>query len=69
MYISARERKMLEMLLNSDNETTVGEIAEILNVSDRTIRRDLKGTETLFRQFGLSLKKIAGNAIIISGAE
>lgn len=69
MYISARERKMLEMLLNSDNETTVGEIAEILNVSDRTIRRDLKGTETLFRQFGLSLKKIAGIGIIVSGDE
>ena len=69
MYISARERKMLEMLLNSDNETTVGEIAEILNVSDRTVRRDLKGTEMLFRQFGLSLKKIAGIGIIVSGDE
>ncbi|MBB6284140.1 BglG family transcription antiterminator [Geobacillus subterraneus] len=67
MYVSARERKLLERLLADDREMTVGELAEELNVSARTIHRDLQGLESVLRRYGLELVKKAGVGIRLVG--
>lgn len=69
MYISARERKILDVLLSHEKGITVGEIAAMLDVSERTIHRDLKGLERLLEDYELALVKKAGVGIQISGEE
>ncbi|WP_080844298.1 BglG family transcription antiterminator [Cytobacillus gottheilii] len=69
MYISARERKILELLLLQPGETTVKEIAKELEVSSRTIHRDLKGVEEILKEYGLELNKKSGIGIGVTGEE
>ncbi len=69
MYISARERKILDILLSHDKGVTVGELAEQLDVSNRTIHRDLKGIERILEEYRLRLVKKAGVGIQITGEE
>ncbi|MFD1737832.1 BglG family transcription antiterminator [Bacillus salitolerans] len=67
VYISARERKILEFLLAKTDESTVKELAKALEVSPRTIHRDLKGVESTLHDYGLVLDKKAGIGIQITG--
>jgi mannitol operon transcriptional antiterminator len=67
MYISARERKILDMLLVHDQGIPVRELAEQLNVSNRTVHRDLKGVERILEEFHLQLIKKSGFGIQIAG--
>ncbi|MCM3716934.1 BglG family transcription antiterminator [Fictibacillus phosphorivorans] len=67
MYISARERKILEFLITRDEGATVKVIAEALSVSARTIHRDLKGVEDILKEYGLQLHKKSGIGIQITG--
>ncbi len=69
MYISARERKILETLLTADRETTLQEIADDLDVSVRTVQRDIKGAEALLRKFGILLDKKPGNGLKTTGTD
>ncbi|MBP3950981.1 BglG family transcription antiterminator [Bacillus suaedae] len=69
MYISARERTILEVLLRKEDETTVKELAKELNVSSRTVHRDLKGVEDILHDVGLALNKKSGSGIKIIGEE
>ncbi|MCM3603273.1 BglG family transcription antiterminator [Robertmurraya korlensis] len=68
MYITARERKILEVILLSEEETTVSSIAKILNVSSRTVHRDLKGVEEILKSYDLSLSKQSGVGILVKGS-
>ena len=63
MYISGRERKILEMLLSTDRDTTFQDLAEVLDVSIRTIQRDIKGTEAILRDSGILLQRKTGNGL------
>ncbi len=67
MYIAARERKILELLLMKSEETTVKEISSELDVSPRTVHRDLKGVEDILTEHGLQLVKKSGIGIQVSG--
>ncbi|WP_243299040.1 BglG family transcription antiterminator [Bacillus litorisediminis] len=67
MYISARERKILELLLNHHEEMTVKDLANELAVSPRTVHRDLKGVEEILQENGLELNKKSGIGIQITG--
>ncbi|MCH1627441.1 BglG family transcription antiterminator [Ferdinandcohnia quinoae] len=69
MYISARERKILEILLNREDGTTVKELAKEMGVSSRTVHRDIKGVEDLLRKNGLQLDKSPGVGIKVIGEE
>ncbi|QPA32339.1 BglG family transcription antiterminator [Thermaerobacillus caldiproteolyticus] len=69
MYISARERKILDILLSHDKGITVGELAQQLNVSNRTVHRDLKGIECILGDYNLQLIKKAGVGIQVTGDE
>lgn len=68
LYITARERKILEVILLSEEETTVSSIAKILNVSSRTVHRDLKGVEEILKSYDLSLSKQSGVGILVKGS-
>jgi mannitol operon transcriptional antiterminator len=67
MYITARERQILEKLLSSDEELTVKDLADHIDVSVRTIHRDLKGVEDIIKEYGLHLVKKSGVGIQLVG--
>ncbi|WP_181350381.1 BglG family transcription antiterminator [Thalassobacillus sp. CUG 92003] len=69
MYMTARERKILEILLASHQEVTVKEIAQELDVSTRTIHRDLKSVEDTLETYQLELEKKAGSGLVVRGNE
>lgn len=67
MYLSARERLVLDALLKQP--LNVQQLAEQLHVSRRTIQRDLERLHTVVEQSGLTLIKKAGTGISILGEE
>ncbi len=67
MFISARERKMLQLLVDSNETVPIKELAESLDVSARTIHRDLQGIEKVLREYGLLLQRQAGKGMAIEG--
>jgi mannitol operon transcriptional antiterminator len=67
MYISARERQILEILLSESNELTVKDLADQIGVSGRTIHRDLKNVEDVLTEYDLSLQKKSGVGVVIMG--
>ncbi|MCP3028884.1 PRD domain-containing protein [Halobacillus sp. A5] len=69
MYITARERKILQQLISAQNEITVKTIADELDVSTRTIHRDLKGVDDALASYGLSLEKKSGSGLVLQGEQ
>ena len=69
MDVSSRERQVMNFLLNLEKPAAVREIAESLNVSERTVHRDLKGIERILSDFELELIKKSGVGLFISGRE
>jgi mannitol operon transcriptional antiterminator len=69
MYVSARERQILEQLISRKDGITVKEIAQDIEVSERTVHRDLKGVEDLLHDYELELKKQSGVGIQIIGED
>lgn len=69
MYISARERQILEVLLKTRDETTVKDLAELIGVSGRTIHRDLKNIEDILDEYNLILQKKSGVGVQITGEQ
>ncbi|MGP4063955.1 BglG family transcription antiterminator [Oceanobacillus sp. M65] len=67
LYITARVRRMLQVLLQAYDGITVKEIAATLDVSERTIHRDLKELEDLAKEFQLNLVKRAGVGLSLEG--
>lgn len=67
LYISGRERKILLHLLTTIEEVTVKDLAEILEVSERTIHRDLKKIEHTLANYHLKLIKKMGLGLRIEG--
>ncbi|MCF6410181.1 BglG family transcription antiterminator [Pseudalkalibacillus salsuginis] len=63
MYITARERKILDVLLRTKDEIPIREIADQIGVSSRTIHRDLKGLEPILKSHGIILDKKAGSGL------
>lgn len=70
MIVSARERLILQYLIEEANqEVTIKELADLIDVSERTIHRDLKNIESVLQDFKLELVKRAGIGIKIIGDE
>ncbi|MDC3412006.1 BglG family transcription antiterminator [Aquibacillus sp. 3ASR75-11] len=69
MYISGRERKLLELLLLAQDEVTMKDLADTLEVSTRTVHRDLKHVEEILNTYNLTLHKKSGVGIHISGTD
>ncbi|ORX23272.1 transcription antiterminator BglG [Thermoanaerobacterium sp. PSU-2] len=69
MNISEREIEIIKILLSRDEPIVVDELAEKLNVSNKTVRNDLKNVEKYLDEKGLKLLKKPGTGIIIEGPE
>ena len=69
MYISGRERRILEELLAYPDGLTVESLAQTLDVSTRTIHRDLKIVEDILTGYELTLDKKSGTGIHITGSK
>lgn len=67
MNISNRQRQMLELLLSSKEEITAGEVASEINVSTRTVHRELAELEPVLAAYGVSLVKKSGVGIQLQG--
>ncbi len=67
MYMTARERQILEILLSTEHEITVKDLASKIDVSVRTVHRDLKGVEDILKEYDLRLIKKSGVGIQIIG--
>ena len=70
MIVSARERLIVQLLMeDADQEVTIKELAEQIDVSERTNHRDLKNIESVLHKFNLQLVKRAGIGIKMVGSE
>ncbi len=69
LYITARERQILEQLLATDQEMTVKGLADSIDVSVRTVHRDLKGVENILKDYDLKLVKKSGVGIQVIGPD
>jgi mannitol operon transcriptional antiterminator len=67
LYISYRQRMIIDILLRDPREITLHDIANEINVSTRTIHRELSGLEQILEKYHLSLLKKSGVGIQISG--
>lgn len=68
MYLSARARIILEKILSKKQDLSVSELAHWLNVSERTVRRDLEEVRQTLAQFELVLDK-KGSRLSVTGAD
>ncbi|PTL39955.1 BglG family transcription antiterminator [Alkalicoccus saliphilus] len=69
MYVSARDRRILDELLAYPEGVTIGHLAEVLDVSERTIHRDLASFDNLLHPYELFLEKKAGRGLRLTGSK
>lgn len=69
MDITVRERQVLLFLLQTQGNMTVKDAAKALDVSTRTIHRDLKGIEKILFDHHLELERKAGVGLRILGKD
>lgn len=67
MKTTSRQRQILEILLEAESGITIGEIAERLEVSSRTVHRELDAIEAILDAHDLRLSKRAGVGVCIEG--
>ncbi|MFT4416881.1 BglG family transcription antiterminator [Fredinandcohnia humi] len=67
MYITSREKAIIELIIKTSGKHTTLSIASSLNVSARTVQRDLKSVEKLFQQFELKLTRNSNQGLVIEG--
>ncbi|WP_235420679.1 BglG family transcription antiterminator [Jeotgalibacillus alimentarius] len=66
--MTGRERKMLHILLTAQHQyTTLAELADHLQVSQRTIQRELQKIEDICAHFNVTLDKQAGRGMRLTG--
>jgi mannitol operon transcriptional antiterminator len=69
MYISAREKMIIETLILEQDEVTIKELSRKIDVSSRTIHRDLNKIEELINSYQLELIRKSGVGVQIIGQE
>ncbi|MFX3634751.1 MAG: BglG family transcription antiterminator [Candidatus Pristimantibacillus sp.] len=67
MIVSNRQRRILEVLLSRQGGVTASKLAEEVQISTRTIHRELLGLEPILLDTGLSLIKKSGIGMQIHG--
>ncbi|MCM3570703.1 BglG family transcription antiterminator [Neobacillus mesonae] len=67
MYITAREKAIIELILKTSGKQTAASIANYLNVSPRTVQRDLKAVEKVLNTFDLHLERNGEKGLLIEG--
>lgn len=75
MYISNREKIILDLLMNQKNGVTIDYLSDKLDVSTRTVYRELSSLESTLAQYQIKLRKetagyyITGNQLAINELE
>ncbi|MBC2148855.1 BglG family transcription antiterminator [Listeria booriae] len=64
MYLSARSRIILEKILAVQGDISIAQLASSLDVSERTVRRDLKEVAGTLQEFQLTLVKQGGRLTV-----
>ncbi|MGG1675601.1 BglG family transcription antiterminator [Neobacillus sp. NRS-1170] len=67
MYITSREKAIIELIIKTSGKHTALSIANYLNVSVRTINRDIKAIENILQSFELQLKRTVDKGFMIEG--
>ncbi|MDQ0999826.1 mannitol operon transcriptional antiterminator [Neobacillus niacini] len=67
MYITSREKAIIELIIKTSGKHTALSIASSLNVSARTVQRDLKSVEKIIQQFDLELTRNSNQGLVIEG--
>jgi mannitol operon transcriptional antiterminator len=67
MNISSRQRMALGLLIKEQQEMTVAHIAEHLQVSTRTVHRELADLDPILKPYGLTLQRKSGSGVRIMG--
>lgn len=67
MFVTVREKSIIELVTRMSAKHTVNSLATYLDVSARTIQRDLKSVDKLLEGFGLAMKRNAADALFIDG--
>ncbi|MCM3404449.1 BglG family transcription antiterminator [Cytobacillus oceanisediminis] len=67
MYITSREKAIIELIIKTSGKHTALSIASSLNVSARTIQRDLKAVEKIVSEFELKLTRNINQGLAIEG--
>ena len=68
MYIKAREREIIDILLAQPQGVTLIEIAQRLGLSTRTIQREILGIEKILAIFSISLLKSSQTGLCLMGS-
>ncbi|WP_424767849.1 BglG family transcription antiterminator [Paenibacillus sp. sgz302251] len=69
MNISSRTRQIVELLLRSDRDLTAAQLAAEIQVSSRTIHRELAAVEDILHKHGIKLLKKSGSGIRLQADE
>jgi mannitol operon transcriptional antiterminator len=67
MFITTREKAIIEYMIKTSGLHTAQSISHFLNVSVRTVNRDLKTIEHLLIRFNLKLQKVSGRGFEVEG--
>ncbi|MFD4929539.1 BglG family transcription antiterminator [Peribacillus butanolivorans] len=67
MYITSREKSIIELIIKTSGKHTAISIATQLNVSVRTVQRDLKAIEKILQSFELHLTRNTHEGLSIDG--
>ncbi|MED1204621.1 BglG family transcription antiterminator [Heyndrickxia acidicola] len=67
MFITSREKAIIELIIKTSGRHTALSIATFLNVSVRTIQRDLKSIEKILKDFDLQLIRNPNDGLVIEG--
>lgn len=69
MYITAREQKVIKYIIQQNRYVTIREIADSVQVSTRTIHRELKSIKPILKDYHLSLDKQPGKGLKAVGEQ
>ncbi|ANU26946.1 BglG family transcription antiterminator [Planococcus versutus] len=67
MFITFREKSIIELIVRTSRKHTVHSLSSYLDVSARTIQRDLKSIEKTLREFDLTIERTAEEGLLIAG--
>lgn len=68
MLMSNRTKEIIEVILNSKGYVTVGEIAKQIEVSDRTVYREIPEVTEVMREYGVQLNTASKKGMVAVGS-
>src|SRR5690606_41037975 len=67
MFITFREKSIIELIVRTSGKHTVHSLSSYLDVSARTIQRDLKSVGKMLKQFDLTVERTGDEGLFIAG--